>query len=309
MNPKLRQYAIDWALLPLIGIGLFIAAWWGISLLTYDPASERYDFPSPYETVVTSWKYVAAGFGTNEEEGFDGLGLLTVHSLTLVLQGYALALVLAVPMGFALGSSKVFTKAFDPIFQILRPVSPLAWYPLAGLIMLSVRNKYPDADIDATTWQGIITIALCALWPTVVNTAVGVRSIPQDYLNVAKVLKLSRFKTFTKVLLPAAMPYMFTGFRLSLGVAWLVIVAVEMLGGKSGIGQFVDSSYQKPEYGAMLMSILVIGVTGFVLDRIMTVMEKNVNVLLNLPQYVKALFIKLLARMRTPQTLPMAVKG
>lgn len=305
MNPKLLKYCCDYLLLPLIGIGLFVGAWWGIAMLTYDASAERYDFPPPAQAIESSWKYVAAGFSRNEEEAFDGLGLLTMESLSLVVQGYVLALAIAVPLGFVLGASKVFTRIFDPIFQVLRPVSPLAWYPLAGLVMVAIRNKYPDAEIDATNWQCILTIALCSLWPTVVNTAVGVRSIPQDYLNVAKVLRLGKFKTFTKVLLPATLPYMFTGFRLSLGVAWLVIVAVEMLSGKIGIGFFVNDTYSNSEYGAMLMSILVIGVVGFVLDRIMSLVEKNVNVLLNLPSYVKAFIVWI----RPNTGMPVAVKG
>src|SRR5207245_5142469 len=135
------------------------------------------------------------------------------------------ALLVCVPLGFCLGLSDFFTKTFDPIFQILRPVSPLAWLPL-GLVLF--HKNEPAA---------VFTIAICAMWPTVLNTAVGVRSIPQDYLNVAKVLKLSRTKTLIKVLIPATLPYMFTGFRLSLGIAWLVIVAAEMLTGGPEVGR------------------------------------------------------------------------
>ncbi|MBC7783629.1 MAG: ABC transporter permease [Burkholderiales bacterium] len=288
MNAKAKKYLTDWLLLPLIGLTLFTAIWWGISALTWDAEQKRSDLPSPYETVEGGWKYIKAPFSRNEEEAFDGLGLLTAESLSLVAKGYFLSLLIAIPLGFTLGASKTFTKAFDPIFQILRPVSPLAWFPLAGLLVVSLRRNFPDADLDATTWQGIITIGLCSLWPTAVNTAVGVRSIPQDYLNVARVLKLSRFKTFTKVLLPAALPFMFTGFRLSLGVAWLVIVAVEMLSGKSGIGFFVNDTYSNQQYGSMMMSILVIGVVGFALDRLMSLVEKNINVILNLPAYIRS---------------------
>jgi nitrate/nitrite transport system permease protein len=210
--------------------------------------------------------------------------------LGLVARGYLLAIVVAVPIGFALGASKLFTKCFDPIFQILRPVSPLAWYPLAGVITLSLKKHY--ASVNATTWQCILTIAICSLWPTVLNTAVGVRAIPQDYLNVAKVLRLGRWKTLRKIMLPASLPYMFTGFRLSLGIAWLVIVAAEMLSGKSGIGFFVNDSYQAKDYGSMIAAIGIIGFVGFVLDRLMTVVEKNVDFILGLPGLVGRLMTR-----------------
>ncbi len=292
MNPKIKHILVDLLALPLLGIALFVGLWWGISMLTFDASAQRYDFPPPHQAIADSWKYLAAGFGRNEEQNFNGLGMLTVESLVLVLQGYVLSLAVAVPLGFVLGASKMFTKIFDPIFQVLRPVSPLAWYPLAGLVMVSIRNKFPDASIDATNWQCIITIALCSLWPTMVNTAVGVRSIPVDYLNVAKVLQLGKIKRFTKILLPATLPFMFTGFRLSLGVSWLVIVAVEMLSGKIGIGFFVNDAYSNSEYGAMLMSILVIGFVGFMLDRLMSLVEKNINVILNLPTYIRGAISK-----------------
>src|SRR5207253_1762900 len=125
------------------------------------------------------------------------------------------------------------TRCFDPVIQILRPVSPLAWLPLGYLIFIAVQRKYPATDVPE--WAAVFTIAICAMWPTVLNTAVGVRAIPQDYVNVARVLRLGRTKTLFKILLPAALPYMFTGFRLSLGIAWLVIVAAEMLTGRPGV--------------------------------------------------------------------------
>jgi nitrate/nitrite transport system permease protein len=284
MNTKLREVLLNAVVLPLVGVGLFLAVWQVASVLTYNPDKQRSTLPSPAETVKQSSKYLAAPFSHNEAEGFDGLGLLTLQSLSLVARGYLVALVLGVPLGFMLGSSKIFTTTFDPIFQVLRPVSPLAWFPLAGLIMVALKRTYPT--LDATTWQCVVTIAICALWPTALNTAVGVRAIPQDYLNVAKVLKLSPAQRFIKILIPASLPYMFTGFRLSLGIAWLVIVAAEMLSGKTGIGFFVFDSYNAENYGAMLMSILVIGVVGFVLDRVMSLAERNVDTLLNLPSAV-----------------------
>src|SRR5439155_13368004 len=186
-------------------------------------------------------------------------------SVLLVAKGYTVALLVGTPIGFMLGLSKFFSKSFDPIIQILRPVSPLAWLPL-GLVLF--QRSEPAA---------LFTIAVCAMWPTVLNTAVGVRSVPQDYLNVARVLRLSRIKTLFKVLIPATMPYMFTGFRLSLGIAWLVIVAAEMLTGVPGVGFFLYDGYNSLIYERIIFCIIVIGLIGFVLDRLMSVLERNIH--------------------------------
>lgn len=191
----------------------------------------------------------------------QGILRFTWYSLILVAKGYLLAILVGTPLGFLLGLSKPFTKSFDPIIQILRPVSPLAWLPL-GLVLF--QQSEPAA---------IFTIAVCAMWPTVLNTAVGVRSVPQDYINVARVLKLSRIKTLFKVLIPATLPYMFTGFRLSLGIAWLVIVAAEMLTGVPGIGGFLWQEYNSLIYEHIILCILTIGIIGFILDRLMSLVE------------------------------------
>ena len=151
-------------------------------------------------------------------------------------KGFSLGVMLGVPLGFILGTSKLFTRAFDPIIQILRPVSPLAWLPLGVCLF---QNLEPAA---------VFTIAVCSMWPTVVNTALGVRSVPQDYLNVAQGAAGSRRgRRIWKIYLPATLPYMFTGFRLSLGIAWLVIVAAEMLTGMPGVGGFLSQEYQQPD--------------------------------------------------------------
>jgi nitrate/nitrite transport system permease protein len=160
----------------------------------------------------------------------------------------------------------MFSKGFDPVIQILRPVSPLAWLPL-GLVIF----QKPEP-------AGIFTIAMCSMWPTVLNTALGVRSIPEEYLNVTRVLQLSRTKTLVKVLIPAALPSMFTGFRLSLGIAWLVIVAAEMLTGAPGIGGFLWQEYNSLIYEHIILCILTIGLIGFLLDRVMGLIEKRFQV-------------------------------
>jgi nitrate/nitrite transport system permease protein len=196
----------------------------------------------------------------------QGILRFTWLSLVLVAKGYAIALLIGTPLGFVLGLSRFFTRAFDPIIQILRPVSPLAWLPL-GMILFMKTGR------GVSEMAALFTIALCSMWPTVLNTAVGVRSIPQDYLNVARVLRLSRTRTLLKVLVPATLPYMFTGFRLSLGIAWLVIVAAEMLTGRPGVGGFLWQQYNALVYEQIILCIVTIGVVGFVLDRLMSLVE------------------------------------
>ncbi len=278
---KLHKLLLDGVLLPAVGIGFVMVLWCILSALTYDVEAKVSDFPSPITTWNDSFKYFADPFSSNTEEGFDGIGLETWRSLKLVALGYGMAILVAIPIGFLLGGSHNFARMFDPIFQVLRPISPLAWFPLAGLIVIAIRRH--NQEIDATQLQCIFTIAMCSIWPTILNTAVGVRAIPQDYLNVGKVLRLSPWKLFTRILLPATIPYMFTGFRLSLGIAWLVIVAAEMLSGKNGVGAFVNNQYQSGTYGPMIAAVIVIGVVGFMLDRVMNLIEKNSMLMLSLP--------------------------
>jgi nitrate/nitrite transport system permease protein len=251
---KKLDFKLDWLVLPLLGAILVVIAW------SVSSATLTKGLPSPSKTWDQSKLYVSKPF---EKRGEMDQGILrfTWYSLVLVAKGYALALLIGTPIGFLLGLSKIFTKAIDPIIQVLRPVSPLAWLPL-GLVLF--QKPEPSA---------LFTIAVCAMWPTVLNTAVGVRAIPQDFLNVAKVLKLSRTKTLFKVLIPATLPYMFTGFRLSLGIAWLVIVAAEMLTGAPGVGGFLWQEYNSLIYEHIILCILTIGIVGFALDRLMSLVE------------------------------------
>jgi len=187
----------------------------------------------------------------------QGIGRLALYSLVRVAKGYLLALLIGTPLGFLLGLSPRFHQSFDPIIQFLRPISPLAWLPL-GLVVF--QKSEPAA---------VFTIALCAMWPTVINTAVGVRNINPDYVNVGRVLKLSRLKMLSKIIVPASLPYVFTGYRLSLGLAWLVIVAAEMLTGTPGVGGFLWQEYNSLVYSHIILSVLTIGAIGFLLDRLM----------------------------------------
>lgn len=243
-------------LMPLMGIGAVLILWALVS------ATVATSLPSPVKTWEVSRNYVLEPF---EKRGELDQGILrfTWYSLERVAKGYAIAIILGAPLGFMLGMSKWFRGSFDPVIQILRPVSPLAWLPL-GLVIF----QKPEP-------AGIFTIAMCSMWPTVMNTALGVRGVPQDYLNVARVLKLSRTKTLLKIMLPSALPYMFTGFRLSLGIAWLVIVAAEMLTGAPGVGGFLWQEYNALIYEHIILCILTIGIVGFVLDRLMGLVEQR----------------------------------
>jgi nitrate/nitrite transport system permease protein len=255
----MKRFKLDWLILPLMGV-FAVVLLWQISAATWAK-----ELPSPAKTWAASKTYIIEPFAKRGEMD-QGILRFTWYSLTLVAKGYALALIVGTPIGFFLGLSKTFTRIFDPIIQILRPVSPLAWLPL-GLVLFLGAGK------QASELGALFTIAICAMWPTVLNTAVGVRAVPQDYLNVARVLKLSRAKTLCKVLIPSALPYMFTGFRLSLGIAWLVIVAAEMLTGRPGVGGFLWQEYNSLVYEHIILCIVTIGLVGFALDRLMSVAE------------------------------------
>ncbi len=258
MNRESVERGLGMLALPLIGAGAMLLLWSAAS------ATFAENLPSPAKTWEASRLYITEPF---EKRGELDQGILrfTWYSLERVTKGYSIAILVGVPLGFLLGMSNLFRGSFDPIIQVLRPVSPLAWLPL-GLVIF----QKPEP-------AGIFTIAMCSMWPTVLNTALGVRSVPQDYLNVARVLKLSRAKTLFKVMLPSALPYMFTGFRLSLGIAWLVIVAAEMLTGAPGVGGFLWQEYNALIYEHIILCILTIGFVGFGLDRLMGLVEKRIR--------------------------------
>jgi nitrate/nitrite transport system permease protein len=246
-------------LLGLAGVVGFVALW------ALTSAFWVKSLPSPWRTWEASKPFILDPFAKRGEMD-QGILRFTWYSLARVLKGVGLGIAIGVPVGFLLGVSKRFATALDPVVQVLRPVSPMAWLPL-GLVLF--QKPAPAATF---------AIAMCSMWPTVLNTALGVRSIPQDYLNVARVLNLSRWHTITRVMLPAALPTMFTGFRLSLGLGWLVIVAAEMLTGAPGIGGFLWQEYNSLIYEHIILCILTIGLVGYALDRIMIAVERRLKV-------------------------------
>jgi len=255
----MRIDAYQKVILPLLGAVTVLVVWAVVS------ATLAPDLPSPLRTWQESRRYILDPFFKDGEMN-QGMGRLAFYSLVRVGKGFALALAIGTPIGFLLGLSRRFHQSFDPIVQFMRPISPLAWLPL-GLVIF--QKSEPAA---------IFTIALCAMWPTVINTAVGVRSISQDYLNVGRVLKLSRTTTLRRIVIPATLPYVFTGYRLSLGLAWLVIVASEMLTGTPGVGGFLWQEYNSLVYSHIILSVLTIGAIGFVLDRLMGLVEARVRI-------------------------------
>lgn len=242
--------------LPLLGASIVLALW---ALLSHTVAP---DLPSPWRTWQESRQYILQPFFKDGEMN-QGIGRFALLSLWRVAKGFLLAIAIGTPLGFLLGLSPTFHRLFDPVIQVLRPISPLAWLPL-GLIVF-----------QASEPAAIFTIAVCAMWPTVINTAVGVRRINPDYLNVGRVLRLSPFTMLRKIIIPATLPYLFTGYRLSLGLAWLVIVASEMLTGAPGVGGFLWQEYNSLVYAHILLSMITIGVIGFILDRLMSLAERR----------------------------------
>ena len=237
----------DVVLLPAAGFLGIILLWWAIALANHEL------MPTPPEALVANLDYILNPF-YRRGPGDLGLGWLLLASLRRVLLGFLLGAVVAIPIGFLIGMSKQAMMALNPIIQIFKPVSPLAWLPIA----LAIFNL---ADPSA-----IFVIFITSLWPTIINTALGVSSVSKDYIDVARVLEMPRWRQITKIIWPASLPYIFTGLRISLGIAWLVIVAVEMLTGGIGIGFFVWDEWNRLNLSSVFLAVLVIGLTGLLLD-------------------------------------------
>lgn len=234
---------------PLVGLTLLVGVW---ELLTIGSTT----FPSPWSTLQSALKLFADPFyrkGPNDQ----GIGWNVLFSLGRVAVGFSLAAAVGIPLGFVIGRFEFASRMVSPLISLLKPVSPLAWLPI-GLLVFKAANP-------AAVW----TIFICSIWPMVVNTAVGVQRVPQDYLNVARVLDLSEWKVVTRILFPAVLPYMLTGVRLSIGTAWLVIVAAEMLTGGVGIGFWVWDEWNNLNVQHIIIAIFIIGVVGLALEQLL----------------------------------------
>jgi nitrate/nitrite transport system permease protein len=198
-------------------------------------------------------------------------------SLRTVFTGFMIATVVAVPLGILSGSSRVIQAALNPMVQVFRPVSPLAWLPIVTIVVSAVYVTTGNAMFEKSFLISAITVTLCSLWPTLINTAVGVSSVPQELLNVAQVLQLRWRTTVAKIIVPAALPFIFTGMRLSLGVGWMVLIAAEMLAQNPGLGKFVWDEFQNgssQSLGRIMVAVLTIGLIGFLLDRLMLTLQR-----------------------------------
>ena len=231
---------------PVAGVALLVGIWY---LLTMKGGS----FPTPAATFDAAAKLFADPFYSNGPND-QGIGWNVLNSLQRVMLGFGLAALVGIPLGFLIGRFEVLNSMLSPLISLLRPVSPLAWLPI-GLLVFKAANP-------AAIW----TIFICSIWPMIINTAVGVQRVPQDYLNVARVLNLSEWKVITRILFPAVLPYMLTGVRLSVGTAWLVIVAAEMLTGGVGIGFWVWDEWNNLNVQHILIAIFVIGMVGLLLE-------------------------------------------
>lgn len=240
---------------PLLGFALFVGLW---ALVSHGSQN----LPGPAAT----WKSAVALFsdpfyrnGPNDQ----GIGWNILSSLQRVGLGFGLAALIGIPLGFLLGRFRWLNDMVAPIVSLLRPVSPLAWLPIGLLVF--------KAASPAAVW----VIFISSIWPMVINTAAGVRQVPQDYLNVARVLDLSEWKVFTRILFPAVLPFMLTGVRLSIGMAWLVIVAAEMLTGGIGIGFWVWDEWNNLNVEHIIIAIFIVGIVGLVLEQILMLIARR----------------------------------
>lgn len=220
--------------------------------------------PGPLAVGETLWKHLANPFYDNGPND-KGLGIQLAYSVARVMMGYLLAALVAIPLGFLIGMSPLMNKALDPFIQVLKPISPLAWMPLA---LYTIKDS---------TLSSIFVIFICSLWPMLINTAFGVANVRKEWLNVARTLEVGPLRRAFTVILPAAAPTILTGMRISIGIAWLVIVAAEMLVGGTGIGYFVWNEWNNLSITNVIVSILVIGLVGMVLDQILAAIARLVT--------------------------------
>ncbi len=257
--------------LSLVIFATFIGVWWlatassGVStgldpeyakLMGKTATEGQSAFPTPGQVGSKIWEHISDPFYDNGPND-KGLGIQLAYSLSRVMLGYLLAVMVAIPVGFIIGMSPLLNRAFDPFIQVLKPVSPLAWMPLA---LYTIK--------DSST-SSIFVIFICSIWPMLLNTAFGVASVRKEWLNVARTLEVPPLRRAFTVILPAAAPTIVTGMRISIGIAWLVIVAAEMLVGGTGIGYFVWNEWNNLSITNVMISILLIGMTGMLLDQML----------------------------------------
>lgn len=252
---KKQQFFAHTLLPPLCGIALFLLIWGLI-------AQTNETLPGPIKTWHSAVELFSDPF-YQKSPNDQGIGWNILNSLKRVGLGFGMAAVIGIPLGFMIGRFHFLDKMTAPIISMLRPVSPLAWLPI-GLLVFKAANP-------AAIW----VIFISSIWPLIINTAMGVRQLPQDYLNVARVLKLSEWKIFTKILFPSALPFVLTGIRLSISTAWLVIVAAEMLTGGVGLGFWVWDEWNNLNVEHIIIAIFVVGMIGLLLEQMLVALAKR----------------------------------
>jgi nitrate/nitrite transport system permease protein len=243
---------------PVIAIAIFVSIWW---LLTLGDSPR---LPSPVTMIRDTWDpFIINPFFDNG--GTDkGLGWQLFESLKRVAVGFSLSAIVGITLGILIGANVWVYNAVDPLFQVLRTVPPLAWLPIS---LAAFQQSNPSA---------IFVIFITSIWPIIINTTVGVQQLPQDYRNVARVLKLSGSKYFFKILFPATVPYIFTGLRIGIGLSWLAIVAAEMLVGGVGIGFFIWDAYNSSLLSQIILALIYVGIVGLILDRLVAFVASKV---------------------------------
>lgn len=274
-------------------------AWQGMREFARNEAVKKQEFLASMSNIAAKWdskaveakaagKAEAAAQYSSKAESYRSkyyagpptFGTQIMTSLLTVAIGIGVATLIAVPLGFLCGLSPRFNLAMNPLIQIFKPVSPLAWLPIVFVFVTALYNPEGDAGVSRALLISAGTVTLCSLWPTLINTAVGVAGVDKDYLNVAKVLKLNAFQRIWKIILPAALPLIFTGMRLSIGVGWMVLIAADMLAQNPGLGKFVWDTFQNGSTESMaqiIVAVFTIGFIGFVLDRIMLALQRLVT--------------------------------
>ncbi|MBC2664054.1 ABC transporter permease [Novosphingobium flavum] len=284
--PTARQ-AFDAAWPPVLGITVFLTLW---ALLAPLVNTSLGTLPGPgdvwtaFTGLLGEYSAARAEQAAAEAAGGSWTGAPTFvdqvfTSLKTVGMGFALATIAAVPLGLIAGMSKKFNAAINPLVQIMRPISPLAWLPIVTMVV-SASMTSEDPSMSKSFVISAVVVMLCSLWPTLINTAIGTASIDKDLINVGRVLKLSWAQRLTKLVLPSSLPYIFTGMRLSLGVGWMVLIAAEMLSQNPGLGKFVWDEFQngnQQSLARIMVAVVSIGVIGFILDRVMMAMQAFVS--------------------------------
>lgn len=243
---------------PIVALLIFLAIW---QLFSWTPGAT---LPGPIQVIQDTWTLIFWPF--YDRGGTDkGLFWQILASLQRVAISYTLAAIVGIGLGILIGTNKMMSKALDPLFQLLRTVPPLAWVPIS---LAALRQNEPAA---------LFVIFITAIWPILINTAVGVKQIPQDYNNVAKVLQLTRKEYFFNILIPSALPYIFTGLRIAIGLAWLAIIAAEIvMSGIVGIGFFIWEAYQNNNVSEVILALIYIGVVGLLLDKLMAWVQNKI---------------------------------